>query len=696
MMRTLLSLALVAMFATACSDSFTPSSETGLATAEETAEETGTEGCTSDADCSSDPFCEGSMAYSGSFGICVLETGECQIAPGEPPVDCAEDAQECVDGVCEDDRLGLETEEETGAEETGEEETGETEETGAEETGEEETGEEETGTEETGVEGCTSDEDCSSADYCDGSIAVTGNVGTCVLETGECEIAPGLPPVDCAENAQECVDGVCEDEGLGLETEEETGEETGAEETGEEETGAEETGEEEVDPPSSADLTWASFFGSSGAEDIKGVAADSNGNLYLTGAYGADFVIGNVTFTATQPGSGHMDAFVASFAPNGDFRWAHGFGAAEGDTPFEIAVDSADNVYVAGSHHQDLTIGSETLLSKGSQDIYVVSYAADGTQLWAKNWGGEYGETPRSLSVNAQGDIFITGSYNGAITADDITVESVSSTFSLLSDIFVLAVDGATQQALWVKVFEGFDHDVGTAIVAAGDRSCVVGVSYRSNLIIGDDAGTEFQAGNNFNIGIIRLDPDGEVMWAKEWGGAGSEEIIGMDLDSNGNIYLTGVFSDVVNFGGADIVGDDPGVHDMMLVSYSPEGFHLWSHGFTGGGFDQGLDLEVRDYGVYISGRFKNDLNIQGSIINSLTENYDVFAARFSRIDGSLSWVNTAGGLGDDQGTGIGLGGDGSIYLAGSYKSQFIVNGTTYESFNGDYIDGFILRYFEN
>ena len=65
---------------------------------------------------------------------------------------------------------------------------------------------------------------------------------------------------------------------------------------------------------------------------------------------------------------------------------------------------------------------------------------------------------------------------------------------------------------------------------------------------------------------------------------------------------------------------------------------------------------------------------------------------------GSLSalWVNTAGGLGDDQGTGIGLGGDGSIYLAGSYKSQFIVNGTIYESFNVDYIDGFILRYLEN
>jgi hypothetical protein len=134
--------------------------------------------------------------------------------------------------------------EETGAEETGAEETG-TEETGTEETGAEETGAEETG-EETGVEGCTSDDDCSSASYCDGSIAVTGNVGTCVLETGECQIAPGEPPVDCAENAQECVDGVCEDVGQGPETgAEETGaEETGAEETGAEETGAEETGEE--------------------------------------------------------------------------------------------------------------------------------------------------------------------------------------------------------------------------------------------------------------------------------------------------------------------------------------------------------------------------------------------------------------------------------------------------------------------
>ncbi len=71
MKRTLLSLALVAMFATGCSDDEGTSSETGLATAGETGEETGVEGCTSDADCSSDPFCEGSIAYSGSFGLCL-------------------------------------------------------------------------------------------------------------------------------------------------------------------------------------------------------------------------------------------------------------------------------------------------------------------------------------------------------------------------------------------------------------------------------------------------------------------------------------------------------------------------------------------------------------------------------------------------------------------------------------------------
>ena len=164
------------------------------------------------------------------------------------------------------------------------------------------------------------------------------------------------------------------------------------------------------------------------------------------------------------------DIYVASFGPSGDFRWARALGAADADVPFDIEVDSEDNVYLAGSHQAELIVGDVVLEAKGSQDVFVVSYDADGAQLWAKNWGGEYGETPRALSVNSEGDIFITGSFTGSFTADGLVVET-SYTFGSLTDVFVLAVDGSTQEALWLRSFDGLGHDVGTAIVADPERS---------------------------------------------------------------------------------------------------------------------------------------------------------------------------------------------------------------------------------
>lgn len=49
-----------------------------------------------------EPSCEGSMAYSGYADQCDPDTGKCITPPVAPPQDCAEQGQECVNGDCVD------------------------------------------------------------------------------------------------------------------------------------------------------------------------------------------------------------------------------------------------------------------------------------------------------------------------------------------------------------------------------------------------------------------------------------------------------------------------------------------------------------------------------------------------------------------------------------------------------------------
>lgn len=443
--------------------------------------------------------------------------------------------------------------------------------------------------------------------------------------------------------------------------------------------------------PAFGESAWFKSFGGTNSEEIKGVTADSQGNVYVTGIFQSEITIGPETFPHSQPGASTQDFFVASYAPDGSFRWARAYGTEGNDNTFEIAVDNQDRVYVAGFHHNELTVGTQVLSPKGTTDadIFVLSFDAEGNLLWAKNWGGPYGEAPRDLSVNSAGDIFITGSYQGSMTADSFTVDT-NVEFGGVSEIFVLAVDSESHEAIWLTSFSGIGHDVGTSIEADNTRNVVLGISYQYDIDLSEDLSFD-TGGTNFSVGLVRLDHTGALAWAKSFGGSGNEEIIGLDLDVLGNAYLTGVFSDIANFGGEDLTGIEG--HDVMLAAYSPNGDHMWSVGFGGTSFDQALDLEVMGNGVYITGRFNNDLAFGDMLLNS-PDSYNVFLGHFSTTDGSPVWVNSIGGVENDQANGIGLGGDGSIYVGGYHKGPLSLDGSIIEPASENN-DCFILRFTE-
>lgn len=99
----------------------------------------------------------------------------------------------------------------------------------------------------------------------------------------------------------------------------------------------------------------------------RSVATDSFGNPLLAGEfYGTNLAFPGITLTN---GPTTNRCVIASFDPNGTFRWARQFGGK--GAAMKLAVDSTDSAYVVGWFEGEASFGTNTLTSAGGRDIFV-------------------------------------------------------------------------------------------------------------------------------------------------------------------------------------------------------------------------------------------------------------------------------------------------------------------------------------
>ena len=140
-------------------------------------------------------------------------------------------------------------------------------------------------------------------------------------------------------------------------------------------------------------LVWVRFAGGSGQNSASSLAADSSGNVYVTGVFErtATFGFGQDSKTILTS-DGLEDIFVAKYTTDGDLISAkRAGGGARPDVSHGLALDTAGNVYITGSFAQQsgnflfpqtAIFGAgenreTTLVSDGFGDIFVAKFSDD-------------------------------------------------------------------------------------------------------------------------------------------------------------------------------------------------------------------------------------------------------------------------------------------------------------------------------
>lgn len=176
------------------------------------------------------------------------------------------------------------------------------------------------------------------------------------------------------------------------------------------------------------------------------------------------------------------------------------------------------------------------------------------------------------------------------------------------------------------------------------------------------------------DIFIAKYDSDGNIIWAKNIGSQGYDESNCITLDIGGNIYITGSFTDTVDFDPGPSTAtliSTPLYQDIFFAKYDSDGNYLWVK-VVGGSYynDSGNKIIVDSLGnCYLTGKFTQTTDFDpGQGVYNLVSNgaKDAFLAKYSN-NGDFDWAFKIGGDYPDEAHGLAIDKQNNIYITGEF-----------------------------
>jgi len=174
---------------------------------------------------------------------------------------------------------------------------------------------------------------------------------------------------------------------------------------------------------------WANTIGSKSYNRGHELTIDSHGNVVVAGFFFGvvDFDPGPGVFNLTSSLDGNSfhskDIFIQKLDENGSMIWTKSYGGpSDYDNAWSLDTDIFGNIYVVGdlSETVDFDPGIDTyeLESNGGIDIFIQKLDASGNLIWVESIGDLNFEQVRHVALDDQGNIFVTGNFNGELDFD--------------------------------------------------------------------------------------------------------------------------------------------------------------------------------------------------------------------------------------------------------------------------------------
>lgn len=229
-------------------------------------------------------------------------------------------------------------------------------------------------------------------------------------------------------------------------------------------------------------------------------------------------------------------------------------------------LDEAGNIWLTGLFNNgNVNFGGSTLMGASiNEDAWVASFTPSFTHRTSFRVGGTGVEHGAGISVSAS-SIWLGGVSNGSVTIGSTTLPRIGSFgYGFLAE-FSNVVTPLARQAI---PFGGPSYSTITAVRLDPFGDVWVFGSFDVAIDIG---ATRLTSRGDRDSYLAKLSPSGAVIFVNQIGGIG-EDVVGTDaiFDQSGNVWVSGTFSDTVDFGGGPVTSN--GARDTFLLGLTRSG----------------------------------------------------------------------------------------------------------------------------
>lgn len=336
---------------------------------------------------------------------------------------------------------------------------------------------------------------------------------------------------------------------------------------------------------------------------------------------------------------GGEDVFLLRFTPTGTLVWDRTWGSTDDERFSDLVIDSQDRLWLVGHNRKALDLGGGPLPVTGTQAIFLARFDTDGTHQFSASYSGSSFNYGLEMDLGPSDAITLVGYSGGSVNFGGGPLSTAG------SEDIVAATFNSNGTHRWSGIFggSGWDTGMGTAFDNTGNVYITGGFSGSANF------GTLSATSNGGkDIFLARLAAaDGEVEWLRTYGNSDYDEGRAVVVDGAGRVTIVAEHIGILDLGGGPLPGSGTNF-ETCLAQYSSAGAHQWSTNFPA---PDGIALQyggltVNNAGdLVLAGYSRRPVSLGGPVI-PITGNTDtIILARFA-ADGTWQWDGWVGGAG--------------------------------------------------
>jgi TolB-like protein len=311
-------------------------------------------------------------------------------------------------------------------------------------------------------------------------------------------------------------------------------------------------------------------------------------------------------------GAGAWDFFLVKTDANGNVQWAKTYGQTNWDRA-HFVQQTPDGGYIVGGRISPVTAAID--------DVLLIKTDANGNIIWAKTYGGSNDEDVFSFQQTSDGGYIVVGHTNS---------------FGAGNFDFFLTKTDANGNLQWAKTYGGTSGEEAYSVQQTSDGGYIVA-----------GATSSFGAGS-FDFLLIKTDANGNIIWAKTYGGTSGDKAYSVQQTSDGGYIVAGATS---SFGAGGL--------DFLLIKTDANGNIIWAKTYGGSNDEDVFSFQQTSDGGYI---------VVGHTNSFGAGNFDIFLIK-TDANGNLQWAKTYGGTSYDYAYSVQQTSDGGYIVAGATSS---------------------------